>query len=242
METNSESQRMCQRCCDETACSTIDISTRGSMTLWCCFSRLLASLSTWRDARLACQRRAQRPRLTPPPLPPRPSRRNNGIGPEGATSLAGPLATLTKLQWLELGYGPLAACEGVVLGGREAWRRGNADWLCAREGGETHCSATSTLSSAARRVRRRPPLPPVHVVAGTWARPRAATDGGSDGALHSPLARPRPLDSRRPSPPQVERPRPRRRVGPGGVARAAGRPVVPEPQRRRALQGEQVLF
>jgi hypothetical protein len=117
----------------------MNISTRWSMVLQCCFGRLFASLSTW----LACQRRAQRPRLTTPRLPPRPSRRNNGIGPEGATSLAGPLATLTKLQWLELRYGPLAACEGVALDGREAGRRGNADGLCARERGNTLHFATS---------------------------------------------------------------------------------------------------
>jgi hypothetical protein len=57
---------------------------------------------------------------------------------------------------------------------------------------------------------------------------------------HSPA--PAPYDSRRSSPQQAQRPRPRQRVGPGGVARAAGRPVVPEPRRRRASQGEQVLF
>ena len=132
METNSELQRVCRQCCDGAAGSPMNISTRWSMALWCCFRRLFASLSTW----LACQRRAQRPRLTTSRLPPRPSCRNNGIGPEGATSLAGPLATLTKLQWLELRYCPLAAC-GVALGGREAGRRGNADGLGAREGGNT---------------------------------------------------------------------------------------------------------
>jgi hypothetical protein len=116
------------------------ISTRWSMVLRCCFRRLFASLSTW----LACQRRAQRPRLTTPRLPPRPSRRNNGIGPKGATSLAGPLATITKLQWLELRYCPLAACGGVALGGREAGRRGNAVGLGAREGGNTLRFATTT--------------------------------------------------------------------------------------------------
>ncbi len=96
MKTNSQSQRVCRQCCDEAAGSPMNISTRWSMALRCCFGRLFASLSTW----LACQRRAQQPRLnTPGPrLPPRPSRRNNDICPEGATSLAGPLATLTKLQ------------------------------------------------------------------------------------------------------------------------------------------------
>ena len=111
METNSEFQRVCRQCCDGAAGSPMNISTRWSMALQCCFWRLFASLSTW----IACQRRAQRPRLTTPRLPPRPSRRNNGIGPEGATSLAGPLATLTKLQWLELRYCPLAACGGWRL-------------------------------------------------------------------------------------------------------------------------------
>ena len=49
-------------------------------------------------------------------------------------------------------------------------------------------------------------------------------------------------DSLLPSPPQAQHPRPRQRVGPGGVARSAGRPVVPEPRRRMASHGEQVLF
>jgi hypothetical protein len=135
METISESQHVCWQCCDEAASSPMNISTCGSMALLCCFGRLFASLSTL----LACQRRAQLPRLPTPRLPPRPSRRNNGISPEGATSLAGPLATLTKLQWLELRYGPLAACGGVALGGREAGRRGNADEFGARERGKTLC-------------------------------------------------------------------------------------------------------
>jgi hypothetical protein len=136
METNSESQRVCRRCCDEATGSLMNMSTRGSNALRCCFKfgRLFASLSTWLDCR---------PCLTTPRLPPRPFRRNNGISPEGATSLAGPLATLTKLQWLELRYGHLAACGGVALGGREAWRRGNADGLGAREGGNTLRFATS---------------------------------------------------------------------------------------------------
>ncbi len=43
---------------------------------------------------------------------------------------------------LELKYGPLAACWGLALGGREAGRRGNADGLGAREGGNTLRSAT----------------------------------------------------------------------------------------------------
>ena len=119
----------------------MNISTRWSMALRCCFRRLFASLSTW----LACQRRAQLPHLTTPwpLLPPSPSRRNSGIGPEGATSLAGPLATLTTLQWLELRYCPLAACGGVALGEREAGRRGHADGLSAREGVNTLHFATS---------------------------------------------------------------------------------------------------
>jgi hypothetical protein len=152
METNSELQRVCLQCCDGAAGSPMNISTRWSMALRCCFGRLFASFSTW----LACQRRAQRPRLTTPLLPPRPSRRNNSIGSEGATSLAGPLATLTKLQWLELRYCPLAACGGVALGGQEAGRRGNADGLCAREGGNTLLFAASIPALC-----RRQPLSPL---------------------------------------------------------------------------------
>jgi hypothetical protein len=156
---------------------------------------------------------ATRPAATPDhsSLPPRPSRRNNrigpeGIGPEGATSLAGPLATLTKLQWLELRYGPLVACGGVALGGREAGRRGNADGLGAREGGNT-------------------PLRHVH--------PSALPPADS---LFPQSPVPARYDSRRPSPTQAQHPL--QRVGPGGVARAAGRPAVPEahrPWRRRSL-------
>jgi hypothetical protein len=229
MEMNSESQRVCWRCCDEAAGSLMNISTRGSMALRCCFGRLFASLSTW----LACQRRAQRPRLTTPRLPPRPSRRNNciGPGPEGATSLAGPLATLTKLQWLELRYGSPGGMRGVALGGREVGRRVNADGLGAREGGNT-------------------PLRHVHP---------SALPPADRHFPQSPA--PARYDSRRPSPMQAQHPRPRQRVGPGGVAREAGRPdvpelhrpwrgvarsaewpVVPEPRHRRASQGEQVLF
>jgi hypothetical protein len=187
----------------------MNVSTHGSMALRCCFGRLFASLST----RLACQRRAQQPRLTTPRLLPRPSRWNNGIGPEGATSLTGPLATLTKLQWLELRYGTLAACGRVALGGREAGRSGSADGFCAREGGNTLRFATPIPSALQRADRLFP---------------------------HSPA--PAPYDSRRPSPPQAQHPLPRQSVGPGGVARAAGRPVVPEPRRRRASQGEKALF
>ncbi len=204
METNSESQRVCRRCCDEAAGSPMNISNRGSMVLRCCFRRLFASLSTW----LACQRRAQRPRLTTPRLPPRPSRRNIGIDPEGATSLAGPLATLTKLQWLELRYDPLAACWGVALGGREAGRKGNADGLGARE-------------------REYSPLRHVHP---------SALPPADSLFPHSPA--PARYDSRLPSPQQAQHPRPLQRVGPGGAARPAGRPAVPEPRRpwqRRTL-------
>ncbi len=45
-------------------------------------------------------------------------------------------------------------------------------------------------------------------------------------------------DRRYPSPQQAQHPQPRQRVGPCGVARAAGRPAVPEPRRpwrRRSL-------
>jgi hypothetical protein len=182
----------------------MNISTRWSMALLCCFRRLFASLSTW----LACQRRAQRPNLTTPRLPPLPSSRNNGIGPEGATSLVGPLATLTKLQWLELRCGPLVACWGVGAW----WTGGRAEGKCrwARcQGG------------------RDSPLRHVH----PCPLPRA------DSLLpHSPV--PVRCDSRRPSPPQAQHPRPRQRVGPGGVPRAAGLPAVPEqrrPWRRRSL-------
>jgi hypothetical protein len=99
METNSESQRVCRQCCDGAAGSPMNISTRWSMALRCCFGRLFASLSTW----LAFQRRAQRPRLTTPRLPPRPSRRNNGIGPEG---LAGPLVPSPSSSGLSSGMAP----------------------------------------------------------------------------------------------------------------------------------------
>jgi hypothetical protein len=227
MKTNSESQRVCRRCCDEAAGSPMNISTRGSMALRCCFGRLFASLSTW----LACQRRAQRPRLTTPRLPPRPSRRNNGIGPEGATSLAGPLATLTKPQWLELRYGPLAACGGVALGGREAGRRGNADGLGAREGGNTLCFAKSILPLCRQQTASfpTPPPPPAMTVGAPPRRRRNTLGPGSASALAASLARLGGL-------PYLNR------VGPGGVARSAGRPVVPEPRRRMASHGEQVLF
>ena len=161
-------------------------STRWSMALWCCFGRLFASLSTW----LACQRRAQRPRLTPPPLPPRPSRRNNGIGPEGATSLAGPLATLTKLQWLELRYCPLAACGGVALGEREAGRRGNADGLSAREGANTLHFATSIPALCRAQTASFPtPLSQSAMTAGAPPRSRRNTLGpGSASARAASIA------------------------------------------------------
>jgi hypothetical protein len=182
METNSELQRVCRQCCD----SPMNISTRWSMALRCCFWRLFASLSTWR----ACQRRAQRPRLTTPWLPPRRSRRNNGISPEGATSLAGPLATLTKLQWLELRYCPLAACGGVALGEREAGRGGNADGLSAREGANTLHFATS-IPALCRAQTASFPTPPSQsaMTAGTPPRRRRNTLGpGSASARAASLA------------------------------------------------------
>jgi hypothetical protein len=221
MQTNSELQRVCWRCCDEAAGSPMNISTRGSMALWCCFGRLFASLSTW----LASQRCAQRTRPTTAQLPPRPSRRNNGIGPEGATSLAGPLAIHTKLQWLELRYGPLAACGGVALGGREAGRRGHADGLGAREGGRDYSPLSHVHSSALPPADRLFPHSPA-----SYPRSRRNTlDSGSASALAASLARLGGL-------PYLNR------VGPGGVARSAGRPVVPEPQRRTASHCEQVYF
>ncbi len=152
----------------------MNISTRGSMVLRCCFGRLFASLSTW----LACQRRAQLPRLTTPLLPPRPSRRNKGIGQEGATSLAGPLQTLTKLQWPELGYCPLAACWGVALGGQEAGRRGGgtADGLGTREEGNTLRFATSTPPLCRAQTASFPtPPPPPAMTAGAPPRSRRNT-------------------------------------------------------------------
>ncbi len=176
----------------------MNISTRWSMALRCCFGRLFASLSTW----LACQRCAQRPHLTTHRLPPRPSRRNNGIGPEGATSLAGPLSTLTKLQWLELRYSPLVAC----VGGGAWWTGGRAEGKC----GWAWCQGGREYS----------PLRHVH----PCALPRA-------DSLFPLSPVPVRYDSRRPSPSQAQHPRPRQRVGPGGVPRAAGRPAVSEPRR-----------
>ncbi len=92
------------------------------MPLRRCAACLCASLSPWRGARPACHARAQPPCPTPPP---RPSRRDSGIGPEGATSLVGPLATLTKLEILDLRYGWLP---WVVRAGRgmsdDRWRGG----------------------------------------------------------------------------------------------------------------------
>jgi hypothetical protein len=200
----------------------MNISTRWSMALRCCFWRLFASLSTW----LACQRRAQRPRLTTPRLPPRPSRRNNGIGPEGATSLAGPLATLTKLQWLELRYCPLAACGGVALGGREAGRRGNADGLGAREGGNTLRFATSIPALCRAQTASFPTPPsPSAMTAGAPPRRRRNTLGPcSASARAASLALLGGLQFLN-------------CVGPGGVPRSAGRPVVPEPWGCRASHG-----
>jgi hypothetical protein len=192
----------------------MNISTRWSMALRCCFRRLFASLSTW----LACQRRAQLPHLTTPwpLLPPSPSRRNNGIGPEGATSLAGPLATLTKLQWLELRHCPLAACGGVALGGREV-----------REGGNTLCFATSipALCRAQTASFPTPPPPPAMTASGPPRSRRNTLGPGSATALAASLALLGGL-------PYLNR------VGPGGVACSAGRPVVPEPRRRRVSHGD----
>jgi hypothetical protein len=229
METNSDSQRVCRRFCDEAAGSPKNISTRGSMAkyimLRCCFGRLFASLSTW----LACKRRAQRPRLTTPRLPPRPSRRNSGIGPEVATSLAWPLrvASLTKLQWLELRYGPLAVCGGVVRVGREAGRRGDADGLGAREGGNTLRFATSIPTHCHAQTASFPTTPGFPAPA-RYHR-RSTLGPGSASALAASLAQLGSLSYLN-------------RVGPGDVARSAGRPVVPESRRRRASQGEQVLY
>ena len=73
--------------------------------------------------------------------------------------LAGRLATLTKLQWLELRYCRLAACGGVALGGREAGRRGNADGLGAREGG--NCFAMSIPQLCHQHWSSRQPLSPL---------------------------------------------------------------------------------
>ncbi len=117
--------------------------------------------------------------------------------PEGVTSLAGPLATLTKLQWLDLRYCPLAACgggamwTGVALGGLEAWRRGNADGFSAREGGNTLRFATSIPPLCRAQTTSFPtPLPQPPITAGTPPRRRRnALGSGSASALAASLAR-----------------------------------------------------
>ncbi len=111
------------------------------------------------------------------------------MGPEGATSLAGPLATLTKLQWLELRYGPLAACGGLALGGREAGRRGNADGLGARDGGNTLRFPTSIPPLCRAQTASFPTPPPLPAMtAGAPHRHRHNTLGpGSASALAASL-------------------------------------------------------
>ncbi len=150
--------------------------------------------------------------------------------PEGATSLAGPLATLTKLQWLELRYSPLAAC------GREGgawWTGGRAEGECgwAGEGRNTLCLAMSFPQPCRAQTASFPtsPPPPPMTAGAPPRRRRNALCPGSALALAASLARLGGMSYLN-------------CLGPGGVARAAGRPVVPEPQCRMASQGEQVLF
>jgi hypothetical protein len=143
----------------------------------------------------------------------------------------GPSRPSPSFQWLELRYGTLAACGRVAHGGREAWRRGSADGFCAREGGNTLRFATPIppLYSAQTASFPTPPPPPPMTAGAPPRRRRKALGPGSASALAASLARLGGLSYLN-------------RVGPGGVARAAGRPVVPEPRRRRASQGEQALF
>ncbi len=101
---------------------------------------------------MACQRHAHQPRLATSRLPPRPSRRNKGIGPEGATSLARPLVTLAKSQGLELRYGRLAAC-----GGGAWWTGGRAEGKCEWawcQGGREYCQLRHVHPSALPRADR----------------------------------------------------------------------------------------
>jgi hypothetical protein len=203
----------------------MNISTCWSMVKLRCFWRLFASLSTW----LACQRRAQRPRLTTPLLPPRPSSRNNGISPEGA-SLDGPLATLTNSSGLSSGTLPWRHVGGWSLvderpGGGEM-RMG----LVPGSEGILSASPSPSLHSAARRQPLSPLPRPVRYDIRRPPRSKRNTLGpGSASALAASLALLGGL-------PYLNS------VGPGGVARSAGRPVVPEPRRRRASHCEQVLF
>jgi hypothetical protein len=131
-----------------------------------------------------------------------------------ATSPAGPLATLTQLQRLDLRYGPLAACGGVALGGREDWRRGNADGLGAREGGNTLRFATSIPALCSTQTASFSTLPsPSAMTAGAPPLRRRNTLGPCRAsALAAFLALLGGLQYLN-------------RVGPGGVARSAGRPV-----------------
>jgi hypothetical protein len=119
----------------------------------------------------------------------------------------------------------------VALGEREAGRRGNADGLSAREGANTLHFATYIPAHCRAQTASFPTPPsPSAMTAGAPPRRRRNTLGpGSASALAASLALLGGL-------PYLNR------VGPGGVARSAGLPVVPEPRRRRASHGEQVLF
>jgi hypothetical protein len=127
---------------------------------------------------------------------------------------------------------------GDMRGGGAWWKGGRAEGKCgwARcQGGReysqlrhVHPSALPPAESLFPHSPRSPPPPPA-MTAGAPPRSRCNTLGhGSASALAGSLAQLGGLQYLN-------------SVGPGGVACSAGRPVVPEPRRRRASQGEQDL-
>jgi hypothetical protein len=97
---------------------------------------------------------------------------------EGATSLAGPLATLTKLQWLELRYGPWRHAEGWrLVDGRPGGGEIRIDSVPGREG-ILSASPRPSLRSAASRL----PLKFTAGAALSAPAPRAASSGAMPAA------------------------------------------------------------
>jgi hypothetical protein len=99
---DGDEQRVCWRCCDEAAGSPMNISTRGSIALQCCYGRLFASLSTW----LACQRRDQLPRLTTPRFPHAPPAGITASAQRAPRALLGPSRPSPSSSGLSSGMAP----------------------------------------------------------------------------------------------------------------------------------------
>jgi hypothetical protein len=167
----------------------MNISTRGSMELRCCFGRLFVLLYTW----VACQRPAQRPRITTPRLPPRPSRSNTRRAPRASPGPSRPSPS-SGSSGLISGTAPWLHAGGwrLVDGGGAWWTGGRAEgecgWAWCQEGRKY--SPLHHVHPSAQTASLPTPLPPPPTTVGAPPRRRRNALGPcSASALAASLAR-----------------------------------------------------